>query len=231
MFGFIKDVLTFALMITVIAYLLGFVLRPASEEFAVPTAKYHNQALAYAGDKPENFFDFMKNPQDAVLVNTSGSEIHIDFKESIVGIAEYKKVIKIIQEAPKEKTIVLHLANFGGLVHTGAALFNALESTKATIKAIIDAPSFSMGAMLACTASEVNIRPYSFLMYHDYSMGAQGKGSEIRGYTQATDKLANKMLQKCVKLGILTNEQIKLIQGGNDVYIHPEDLHTKEVVK
>lgn len=99
-----------------------------------------------------------------------------------------------------------------------------LTATKAEAKAIIEAPSFSMGAMLPCVADSVEMQPFSFLMCHDYSGGMQGKGSEMREQIKGFDTLVLKMLDSCVKHGILTEQDKFNIKDGKDVYIHPENL-------
>lgn len=129
-----------------------------------------------------------------------------------------------LENLKKGDTLILRFSNYGGSVYTGAALFNAITQTKAHVKAIIEAPSFSMGAMLPCTADEIDLKPFSFLMYHDYSGGAQGKGSEMREMIKGFDTLVVKMLTEWVNRGILTNSEVKDIKDGKDIYKHPEDL-------
>lgn len=157
-------------------------------------------------------------------ITDNNKEIHVDFLRQITNIDNYEGLIKLVNELKKDDKLVLHFSNFGGSVYTGAALFNALTLTEADVHAIIEAPSFSMGAMLPCAADTIELKPFSFLMYHDYSGGMRGKGSEMREQIKGFDTLVLKMLDECVKHDILNEEQKMDIKDGKDIYIHPEDM-------
>lgn len=62
----------------------------------------------------------------------------------------------------------------------------------------------------------------SYLMFHTYSGGFQGKGSDTRTMVEALDRLMTRVMTHTCS-NVLTPEQIEDIMRGIDVYIHPGD--------
>jgi ATP-dependent protease ClpP protease subunit len=151
---------------------------------------------------------------------------HVYFSSSIGDQTGYADLVKGLRKLKKEDTVVLHLANFGGLVHSGVLIINAMKDSAATITAKLDAPSYSMGALIACAADKLTAGKYSFLMFHDYSGEFSGKGAESLELIKALDILStNLMVDECVAKGILTSEQVTEILKGVDVYVHADAIN------
>jgi ATP-dependent protease ClpP protease subunit len=151
---------------------------------------------------------------------------HVYLSSSIEKQSGYKDLVRGLRLLTKEDTVVLHLANFGGFVQTGVMIINAMKASKAHIIANVEAPSYSMGALIACAGDEIKMEPYSFLMFHDYSGDFAGKGSEAGDMIRALDKMSlNLLMNECVPKGILTEEQANSILRGVDVYVHPDTIH------
>jgi len=139
-------------------------------------------------------------------------------------ISDYHELVTLLQKLGYLDDVVVHMSNFGGSVWTGAYLFNAISTTNARTRTIVESPSFSMGAMLSCATDSVTIQPMSFLMYHTYSAIMQGNGVSIRESAKAWEKLGRTMMNRCVDVGVLTKDQINQILDGKDTYIFAEDL-------
>ena len=154
----------------------------------------------------------------------SAKDYYMDLGLSIEDENSYVPHIKILKAATQDDTVHIRLANFGGNIWVGAILFNAIELSQAHVVMDVEAPSFSMGAMLACAGDEINVQPYSWLMYHAGSSILMGKTSDSVAMLNAANRLSRKMMQQCTKLGILTESQITEIENGRDIYVFPEDI-------
>lgn len=154
-----------------------------------------------------------------------GKIFHLDFGNEIVFEREmYTRHLKLLNIATEKDIVYIHMANFGGSVWTGALLFNAIKLSKAKVITIVEAPSFSMGALLACAGDEIQFQPFSLLMFHTYSASVHGKGNEIKEQVLAFDRLTANMMQECVRFGILSKQDILNIQNGQDKYVFPQDI-------
>lgn len=154
-----------------------------------------------------------------------GCDYHFYMSDSIGSVHNYEDMIRGLKALPAGTKVVLHLANFGGYVHTGVQIVNAMKASKAHVVAEVEGPSYSMGALIACAADELKMHPYTFLMFHDFSGGFQGKGSESRDMIDAFHTMTgNLMRNECKAKGVLDDSQIKRIQDGTDIYIHSSDL-------
>lgn len=133
----------------------------------------------------------------------------------------YKDLIRGLSKLSERDTVVMHMSNTGGSVHTGMQIMTALKETKAHIVAKVNSPSYSMGAVIVCAADDIQLSPYAFLMYHDFSATFSGKGSESLAHIIAIRiMLTNTLLNTCVKKGVLTTEQALAVFDGVDIYIH-----------
>lgn len=160
------------------------------------------------------------------IEKVKSGDYHVYFSESIVGPENYIDLARGIRRLKTTDTLTLHLSNYGGDVHGGLLIVNALAATKATTKSIIESPSYSMAAVLACSTHQLKIEPYAYLMFHEYSGGAGGgKGSEVREFHKNFGRLSKEVLtNECVYRGVLTQGQVNDITLGVDVYIYSEDL-------
>lgn len=159
------------------------------------------------------------------VLERDGCNYNFYMSDEIGDVSNYEDMIKGLKALPEGTTVTLHLANFGGYVHTGVQIINAMKASKAHTIAEVEGPSYSMGALIACAANELQLHPYAFLMFHDYSGGFRGKGSESREMIKAFDTLSrNLMTQECQAKGILTKEQVDAVSSGSDIYIHPADI-------
>lgn len=150
---------------------------------------------------------------------------HVYLSDSFEGATYYKDLARGIRLLEKGDELVFHIANYGGDVHGGLLIVNAIKASKAHIKAVVESPSYSMASILSCVVDELTIEPYAYLMFHEYSGGPNGKGSEARVFHKSFSRLGKKLLKdECVASKVLTQEQSDDIVKGIDIYIFPEDL-------
>ena len=153
---------------------------------------------------------------------------HVYLSSSIDEMVYYVDLIKGLKALNKQDKVIIHMANYGGLVHSGVQIINAMKASNALITVEVEGPSYSMGAVITCAGDEIKLHPYTYLMFHHYSGTFSGKGADSRHQIEALDELVRNILVKeCIAKGILTLDQVDDIMNGVDVYIHPHKLRRK----
>lgn len=149
----------------------------------------------------------------------------IKLYDSIGPVIQYHRIVTMLDSMKEGDRVTIHIASYGGNYVGGLFLANAMARTKAHVTVIVEAPSFSMGAMLACVHDKLIMRPRTFLMFHDGSMGVGGKLNESQKIIKAFQRSMMGFLKDhCKAKGILTDKEMLLIRHGVDVYKHAEDM-------
>lgn len=135
---------------------------------------------------------------------------------------EYVELIRFLEESKEEDYIQIHLANFGGACHSGLRICHAIKACRAAVIIKVEAPCYSMGAIIALAGDAVVMCPGVYLMFHNYSSTRSGKGSEIKASVQEYEKHFKKSL-KYFCYPFLSLKELNKIGRDEDVYIHDDD--------
>lgn len=141
----------------------------------------------------------------------------------------YSDLIHFFNSASSDTEIHIHLSNTGGSCQSGVKLAHAIKNSSAMTIIHVEAPCYSMGAILALTGKVLDMLPGTFLMFHNYSGGFGGKGGEITTQLQNYNKHSEHMTRYfCAPF--LTEAEMKDIAADKDVYIHAEAADMKRRV-
>ena len=158
--------------------------------------------------------------------NKVSTDYTVILSEEITSSVEYYDLYNLFYSASPLDTVTVYLNNFGGKVHTGVHLVNAIASSRAKVTMVVTAPVYSMGAILAVAGDEMILHPHTFLMFHDYSGGEFGKGNEIHlsvtNYRRYFRELLNDVCG-----WFLTKEEVKSILTGQDLYVSYDDARRR----
>ena len=155
-----------------------------------------------------------------------GNRYDVYLGESFKNSHEYYKLFDMLTKAKPNDEFNIILNNFGGMVHTGAQMVNALRYTKAKVRTIVAGPVYSMASLLAVAVDDVTINDHTFLMFHHYSTWEMGKGSEVvAAVTNFEDYFAEFLIDTCD--GFLTKSEMKRICKGEDIYIKAEEARQR----
>lgn len=147
---------------------------------------------------------------------------HVYFGEVVEDTHLYVDLVHSLRVASPNDKFLFHLYNYGGSCHTGAFLINAIRSSAAIVTMSVEAPCYSMGAVLALSGDSLMIHPHTFLMFHNYSAGFGGKGGELGERVKNEDRIL-KSLDHIVCAPFLTKKEIAAIDSDRDVYVHHDD--------
>lgn len=157
------------------------------------------------------------------IVQTNSIDFFSVFlNEEVTEISEYYGLLEFLATVARDSFVTMHLANFGGSVQAGQALIAAIKRCKAHITMSVDAPCYSMGAILAVAGDDLIFEPATYLMFHNYSGGIHGKGKESLDQAVNFQKIFSRMLHETTT-PFLTSREIKTIESDNDIYIYPDD--------
>jgi hypothetical protein len=150
--------------------------------------------------------------------------VDIDLGPEILDMSQYGSLGEILRGLPEDATVNLYLHNYGGSVNGLAYLSNALLKTKAHVKAIVDGPTYSAGAFLACYADEIDLYPNSTLMFHIGSMMIPGLANThmIDTIITSSKRLIVNSMTECQKKGITTEQDLQDVLNGRELYVFPK---------
>lgn len=136
--------------------------------------------------------------------------------------AAYQEIAQVVTSMRPDIALEVYLYGYGGDVFGGQVLMNAFNETPASVHMIVTQPVFSMHAVLACASHKLTMKPGTFLMFHDASASFSGKLSETEAFIKALRELDTRLLKICITRGILTDQEVKEIKQGRDVYLSKE---------
>lgn len=141
----------------------------------------------------------------------------------------YSKLSHLLrEEVNEEDTVNIQISNYGGCCDSAATIVNAIKDCKGHVKCIVNASSYSAATMLALAGDELELKPYSFLMFHNFSNRTGGKGTELKDGVVNTERLIHSMMAD-LYTPFLTKKEIDNIFKDKDVYVHwdDKDLHKR----
>lgn len=162
----------------------------------------------------------------------------ITLNDEIKSMNTYKDAIRVLQEAEKGDIVTFHLFGYGGRSDATELLINNIRASKAHVKMRVESSVYSAHAYIAAYGDELEMLPFSFLMYHSSSLKnvkcAESEG-EDRGvsnvehcveYIAANQTVDDKMING---IWFLTDKERNLINTGHDVYIQSDDYSRRKV--
>jgi ATP-dependent protease ClpP protease subunit len=157
-----------------------------------------------------------------------GHQIDIRMDSEIGNDESVRPIIKALQEAKWDDTVIFHMAGFGGEVETVENIINNMHASKAHVITIVEAPVYSGHAYISASGDEIIMMPFTYMMFHTSSgygtdcstqTGTDRTVSNIEHCQAGLDAhmaLVNKIL---ASFKILTGEETVRIMTGHDVYL------------
>lgn len=152
--------------------------------------------------------------------------IDIYLSDAIIEPLEYTDVIHTIKTASEGDIIYLHINCPGGQIDTGIQLVNALSSTPAHVVTELEGVGHSMAALMFLCGDELVVHENTQLMFHTYSGGVIGKGSDIRGQTDATESWFRSIAYD-ICYPFMTKREIVRMLRGEDFWFQYADIQPR----
>ncbi len=163
------------------------------------------------------------------FVSKDGKTIDVYLGDEIGPAIAYSQLEFILSKATSDQTFIFHIAGYGGSTDAGTQLMWYIQNTKANTVMRVEAPSYSMHAMLVCSGKHIEALPNTYLMFHDYSIGYEGKANEALKMIEASNHQLKKVMQDtCLKRKLLTKNEVEAIMtNGTDIYVHDDEINKR----
>lgn len=158
-----------------------------------------------------------------INVRTVSNLYSITLSESVEEVYKYAELNSVLREdVTAEDVVHIHLSNYGGSVDTASSIVNAIRDCKGIVKGVVNSPCFSAATIIALACDELEIRPYSYLMFHSFSTQIAGKSGELKSRLPADARHVETMMRG-IYSPFLTKKEIDSVFDDRDLYIHWDD--------
>jgi ATP-dependent protease ClpP protease subunit len=149
--------------------------------------------------------------------------LKVDICDAIDSFGDYEKLLEELSLLTPIDAIDVNLNTPGGRCDVGFLIIDALMGCKrAKLNMIVGYPTYSMGAIMAVCGDSLTIKPGSYIMFHDYSGGAHGKGDDAMQYvTNYREVFKARFIDICTPF--LTRRECQSMFNGKDIYIRHDD--------
>lgn len=138
----------------------------------------------------------------------------------------YVDMVHAIRTANEHDVIYIVLNTIGGDLSTGIQLINAIKSTPAKVACVVDGTCYSMGTMIMLACDEIIINDNCMIMFHHYTSGIQGKGSEQAAELAATIEWFAELCNDYYH-PFLSREEIEKLLEGKDFWMTSKEVRQR----
>ena len=160
----------------------------------------------------------------------STTKYTIDILDDIEEYEDYEKLLDTLDKIREKDSVTLKVSSPGGRCDIGFMLYDKISGISGQVDVVVPYPSYSMGALLSLVGNSLELKPGSFLMFHDFSTGNRGKGNEIEksitNYSKIFKYRFNKICQP-----FLTKKECEDILHGKDLYVNWDDDNLEARIK
>lgn len=149
-------------------------------------------------------------------------DIVIDIDTEFDSPETFRGIIRAIEQARENDTIILKVNSHGGRTDSAQAVYVALLETRAkTIARIITA--YSSGSIVTMACDEIQTTPHCTMMIHNASAGTWGKIGDMKAQTSFLEDHFKKWFGE-LYAGFLTPEEISDVFKGQDIWLREEEI-------
>ena len=145
---------------------------------------------------------------------------------NITEAKDYQDWNQILRTATENDGIVVHINSNGGEIFTAIQLMRSMADSNATICASVEGMCMSAATLIFLCADVVEVSEHSHFMFHTYSSGNWGKGSDQLANVMAGDKWARHLFNQVYK-GFLKPQEIKEMIDGKDFWMNPAEVNKR----
>jgi ATP-dependent protease ClpP protease subunit len=150
--------------------------------------------------------------------------IHEFYLSGVIETAdEYIPWFDTIRHAGSNDAIKIYINSYGGDMNTAIQMLRVINETEATVIASIEGACMSAATMILLAADNVEVSPHSQIMFHNYSGGTIGKGSDMHSQIEFERKWSIKLMND-VYQGFLSKDEIQKLIDGSDIWMDGDEV-------
>lgn len=134
----------------------------------------------------------------------------------------YSELIKTLYNAQEGDVLRLNINSPGGRVDIGRSIITAMHLSKAVVHCHVESDSCSMASLIAVSGDSMSMADNTYLMFHNYSTGMYGKGSDLAKQMQYEQESIYTLF-KAWCTPFLTMKEFTAMLAGEDIYIQDSD--------
>lgn len=155
----------------------------------------------------------------AIIERGSSHRVFCNIGEVIDSTTLYIQLIKWLNDATEEDSIVINIYSPGGMVDIGINIIHAMANTKAKTTTIAFGVAASIAAVIWACGQDRRIADTGVVMFHMPSAGIAGKTSDVAEECTHIQKYFTDLLTHITR-GLLTPEEIDtLVTRRADLYL------------
>lgn len=171
------------------------------------------------------------NEKCQILTEVQESRVVIaHIRGEIENFNDFSEFFEVIPELKEEDRLLVNINSAGGRCDIGFALCDTVLACQCPVMVHVSYPTYSMGAILALCGDVLVLHADTFLMFHDYNSGPQGKGQEIISHSENYRKVFKSKFKRLCK-PFLTAAECSRMFKGEDIYIQHDDPTLKQRYK
>lgn len=148
----------------------------------------------------------------------------LNLNHDIEDINLYLSYIHLFRCLKAEDTLIINFDCDGGNANTLRTFCNILESSPCKeIVGNLNTAQSAASMLLLMYCKHININKYSLLMCHNYNIGIQGKGQEVKSAIETKDTIYKSMMIESYG-NIMSKIELNDLFNGKDFYFHSKEI-------
>jgi ATP-dependent protease ClpP protease subunit len=161
------------------------------------------------------------------FVFSSGTEHRVYLTKAIGAPSNYTDLFELLISASEHDTIHFFINTPGGRVDTTTQLCTLLENCQAELVGHLVGQAASAGSVIPMFMDSLSVSPYAYMMIHNYSGGAYGKGDDSVLQAENTRSWVQALYRSAYDGFLTTDELENIIFKNQDIYLGPEQIEER----
>lgn len=145
------------------------------------------------------------------------------FDEDIGDPSKYRDLINALYMANETDEFNFFINSSGGNLNACMAIVEAVKSTSAFVRAIINGEAHSAASIIALSCGEVVVTDSASMMIHTASYGTGGSTHNVKSHTDFSTVFINKILDNTYA-GFLTSDELNEVKKGVEMWFFSDDI-------
>lgn len=190
------------------------------KKFQMPKEQF---VLRTKADEDEDEEDTSAKSVTFAIQEQSVKNIVIFLDEGIRDASYYRPILHMLDSLTQNDIVRLRIDSTGGSVDGAVALIDAIRLTDAYVVAEIKGKAYSAASMIALSCDEVIASPWSKMLIHSCSFGAQGMGDNVAAFAPFMNDWAQEIMHDIYE-GFCTEEELENIFRGQELLLSSQDI-------
>lgn len=157
--------------------------------------------------------------------------VSFDHQISVSGFIEeprqFVEEFHVIRNAGENDVVSLFLNTPGGCLDTGTQFRSVLQRCQAETTAHLESGCHSAGTVIALSCNNLEVSDDAWMMIHNYSSGAWGKGTDLVQGVLEQDKWIKSIMREVYKDFLTEKEIEKKLFKSEDIYLQAAEIRER----